>query len=54
MRRAAMPMDYRNEEHVKGAVDVAVPEGFVDLSTVHCPLGELTQVDLTLYVCRAP
>ena len=40
-------MSYRNEEHVKGVVDVAVPDGFVDLSTVHSPLGELfSQVEV--------
>lgn len=31
--------DYINEEHKKGAVSVALPEGFRDLSLDHQPLG---------------
>ena len=32
-------MEYENREAVRGTVDVSVPEDFVDLSTVHRPMG---------------
>ena len=36
-----MHVCYENKEHVRGAVEVAVPSGFTDLSTLHKPLGVL-------------
>ena len=32
---------YKNEARKKGVVDLNLPEGFKDLSTVHVPIGGL-------------
>ena len=50
MSDSRLEEQYKNSEHVKGAVSVSVPSDFTDLSTIHRSLGCLyDEVSVELY-----